>query len=248
MLAEIPVEQLRDALDRVVWELLAEAEAMAPPVDAFDVAARLGLVVARDGGSATRARLVRLHGGLAAARPTILLADEPRAERRQFAVAHEIGEAYAHRVFAELRVDPCEAAGGTREAVANRLAGCLLMPRVWFAADGAACAWDLFELKTLYATASHEMIARRMLEMAPAIVVTLWDQGRRIWRRSNVLGRSTPLTAAESAARRAAHDCGLPVRCDALELPDGVDDVRAWPVHEPGWKREIVRTQVAETE
>lgn len=246
MLAEIPLEQVRDALDGIAAEILADAEIHAPPVDALAAAARLGLVVARDAIAATRARLVRFDGISKNARPAILLADEPRPERRQFAVAHEIGEAEAHRVFAALGVDPREAAPGAREAVANRLASCLLLPRSWFAADGAAYEWDLFELKARYATASHELIARRMLEMAPAIIVTLWDQGRPVWRRSNVAGRTPSLSPAERDAWRTAHECGLPARCDASELPKGVVDVRAWPVHEPEWKREIARTEVCE--
>jgi hypothetical protein len=214
-------------------------------VDAAGVARRLGLTIVRDGKSALRARFVNLggaaeHGG----QGTIYLANEPRSERRQWAIAHEIAESQAHRVFAELGVDLRDARDGVREAVANRLAGCLLLPRDWFLPAGAACDWDLFELKAQFATASHELAARRMLDMPPPVIITLWDNGQRGWRRSTMPGRTPQVAACEADARRMAHITGFPVLCDRGELPDGVEDVRAWPIHEAGWRREIVRLEV----
>jgi hypothetical protein len=261
MLPEIPDEQLRQALDGVAREVLLAAGLEQPPVDAFRVAEQLGLIVARDrpaphGFAQPRARFVRLGAGARRSESTagddgssnqgaILLADDPRRERRQWAVAHEIGESRAYRVFAELGVDPREAPVAAREGVANQLASSLLLPRDWFLRDGVRVDWDLFDLKAIYATASHELIARRLLEMPPAVIVTLADQGRCIWRRSNRSFRAPPLTAAERASWTAAHDGGQPTQCDPGELPDGVDDVRAWPIHEPGWRREIIRTELS---
>ena len=252
MLPEIPAEQFRRVLDVVAREIILEAGLQQPPVDAFHVAEQLGLIVARDqpaarGLASPRARLVRLSasaGPSHSSEGTILLADDPRRERRQWAVAHEIGESRAYRVFAELGVDPQEAPVAAREDVANRLASSLLLPRDWFLRDGVRVDWDLFDLKTIYATASHELIARRMLEMPAAVILTLADQGRTVWRRSNRSFRPPPLTPAERDAWTAAHDEGQPVQCDPRELPDGVDDVRAWPIHEPGWRREIIRTEL----
>jgi hypothetical protein len=252
MLPEIPAEQFRRVLDVVAREILLEAGLQQPPVDAFHVAEQLGLIVARDqpaarGLASPRARFVRLGasaGPSPASEGAILVADDPRRERRQWAVAHEIGESRAYRVFAELGVDPQEAPVAAREDVANRLASSLLLPRDWFLRDGVRVDWDLFDLKAIYATASHELLARRMLEMPPAVIVTLADQGRTIWRRSNRSFRPPPLTPAEHDAWTAAHDGGEPVQCDSRELPDGVDDVRAWPIHEPSWRREIIRTEL----
>jgi hypothetical protein len=262
MLPEIPDEQIRQVLEGVAREILFEADVSEPRVDAFHVAAQLGLIVARDrplsaGLEQPRARFVRLGSsdrlpqanGADEGRPnqgTILLADDPRLERRQWAVAHEIGESRAYRVFAELGVDPREAPTAAREAVANRLASSLLLPRDWFIRDGVHVDWDLFDLKAIYATASHELIARRMLEMPPPVIVTLADQGRCVWRRSNGLPRTPPLTSPERAAWTAAHDGGQPAQCEPGELPDGIDDVRAWPIHEPGWRREIIRTELTQ--
>jgi Zn-dependent peptidase ImmA (M78 family) len=246
MLPEIPEEQVRTAVEGVALEVLAEGDIFAPPVDAALLAQRLGMVVARDGVSDTRARFVRLGGAGVGGQATIYLADEPRPERRHWAIAHEIGESEAYRVFGELGVDPLEAPPAAREAVANRLAGCLLLPREWFLADGAVLDWDLYELKARYATASHEMVARRMLEMPPPVILTMFDQGKRVWRKSNRHFRTPPLTPPEVDAWKTAFEQAAPTRCESSELPEGIEDVRAWPVHEPQWRREFVRTALAD--
>ena len=127
-----------------------------------------------------RARFVQLADadGRGGGQATIVVGLAERPEREQWAVAHEIGESIAYRVFDTLGVRPEMAPPTARELVANHLASCLLLPRRWFAADGPAFDWDLFELKRRYSTASHELIARRMLEMRPPIVITVCDHGR----------------------------------------------------------------------
>jgi hypothetical protein len=240
MLAELAPEELADALNAVAAEVLAAAGVHSPPVDAFAVARALGITVAEDDRQWGRARFVRLKGrGRSAPRATILLRPDPRPERRQWAVAHEIGEHAAYRLFEMLSVDPREADPAARERTANQLAGRLLLPAAWFGEDGPALDWDLPELKTRYATASHELIARRMLDFPPPVVITIYDHGGISLRRSNVFGRVPPPSARETECWRRAHETGL-----AHQVSDASCTVRAWPVHEEGWKREIARTEV----
>jgi hypothetical protein len=94
-----------------------------------------------------RARLVNLTGASRNDSPSILLKHDPRIERVQWAVAHEIGEALAQRVFAELAVDPALAPEQAREVVANGMASRLLLRGPWFGSDGSECDWDLIRLK-----------------------------------------------------------------------------------------------------
>ena len=255
MLTEIPAEQFARTVEAVASEVLAEVEWSGPPVDALVIAERLGMVVARDTSMDVRARFVRLSpiggpmgGGEAgrAGRGTILLANEPRSERRQWAVAHEVGESIAQRVFVRMGVSLVDIPPTGRERVANHLASCLLLPRDWLATDGEAVGWDLTELKQIYTTASHELIARRMLEMTPPVMITLFDQGALQWRRSNVGSRPPSLTPAESSVWRAAFESGQATEYEATELPEGISQIRCWPVHEPGWRREILRTELVE--
>ncbi len=261
MLTEIPAEQFAATVEAVASEVLAEVEWSGPPVDLLAVAERLGLVVARDTAMNVRARFVRLSpmgGGPMgrgpagrdkvdrAGRGTIMLADDPRPERRQWAVAHEVGESLAFRVFSRLEVSLIDIPPTGRERVANYLASCLLLPREWLAAEGEAVGWDLLELKQVFSTASHELIARRMLEMSPPVMITLFDQGALQWRRCNVGRRPPSLTSAEASVWRAAFESGQATEFEENALPEGINQIRCWPVHEPGWRREILRTELVD--
>lgn len=247
MLSEIPDDEFAAALDATATEALWQANVDGPPIDALNVADGLQLVVARDFAMPYRGRFVRIAdhesdgGGLG----TIVVGVAERPEREQWAVAHEIGESIAYRVFERLGVSFDEALPTAREFVANRMASALLLPRRWFAADGRELDWDLLELKERYNTASHELIARRMLEMRPPIVITVCDQGRIHWRRSNVTARPPDLLREERAVWQESYRTGLPAS-DVLDVETGLESVRCWPVHEPGWKREIIRSAVAE--
>lgn len=242
MLPEIPQDELSTALDACVAQMLDEADLQSPPVDALAVASRLGFVVARDERMQSRARFVRLAVHAQRGRPgMILLGSEPRRERQQWAVAHELAEATAHRVFDALGIQPQEAPAAAREQVANWMAGRLLLPCGWFAEDARRCDWDLAGLKDRYSTASHELIARRMLDFSPPVIITVFDQGRMIWRRSNLTGGVPLLSSIE---RELWHD--VRDTCCHRQRSDGPFRVQCWPVHEPDWKREILRTEIAE--
>ncbi|HVT27974.1 MAG TPA: ImmA/IrrE family metallo-endopeptidase [Lacipirellulaceae bacterium] len=247
MLSEIPNDEFGAAIDACAAEVLWEAGNDTPPVDALAVADGLRLVVARDYTMPYRARFVRLadRQGDSCGLGTIVVGVAERPEREQWAVAHEIGESIAYRVFERLGVAFDEALPTAREHVANSLAGALLLPRRWFAADGRELDWDLLELKERYNTASHELIARRMLEMRPPIVITICDHGRVHWRRSNITARPPDLLREERAIWREVHETGLAV-ADELDAEIGLESVRCWPIHEPNWKREIIRSAIAE--
>jgi hypothetical protein len=241
MLAELTQEELAAGLDCVVEEILEEAGVFEPPVDALAIARTLGVAVALDDRQEGRARYVRL-GERWSGRPraTILLRPEPRFERRHWAVAHEIGEHIAHRVFARWGADPADSPANAREQAANSLASRLLLPTKWFAADAGACDWDLFALKGRYGTASHELIARRMLEFPPVVVVSVFDQGRISFRRGNVPGRVPPLPV-EMECWRKVHE-----HCRPQRTRGDFCQVQGWPIHEEGWEREILRTELLE--
>lgn len=243
MLPEIPADEISACLDRVVIRLLRRTGVRKPPVDALRVAAALGIQTAVDCDQQVRARYVELRavrGG--APRPAILLRPEPRFERRQWAVAHELGEREAATVFRRLAVDPRAAPAAAREQVANALAGRLLLPTRWMARASAACGWDLAALKQRFRTASHELILRRMLDFPLPIIVSIFDHGAMSFRRSNVPGR-LPLTPIERVCWRAVHERG-----EAHQRRSTRWAVQGWAVHEEGWQRELLRFEFFDIE
>ena len=236
MISHAP-DKVASILDETVSEALSIAEIEQPPIDAFQVAAALGMTVLEDGAQSPRARLVRVadpRGGLS--RPSIVLSAEPRGERRQWAVAHEIGEHLVGWCFERLSLSPNDVPLDTRESLANQLARRLLLPSQWFARDAANDDCELPRLKRRYATASHELIARRTLDLPAPAIVTVFDHGRVTWRRTNFDVRAPRLSAVEQAAWRFAHEQGAIYR-----TREHGTRVVAWPIHEPGWRREIVR-------
>ena len=226
------------ALDSAVGDVLAEAGIGSPPVDARTVAAANGLIVAHDNRQQARARFVRLRQRSVSTQGSILVRPEPRPERLQWAIAHEIGESRVEQIFRRLSIDPQEAGDAARERFANQLANRLLLPSAWFYRDALKYNWDLLALKLRYGTASHELIARRMLDCAPPIIMAVFDNGRLTWRRSNLPGSAPPLSPVERDCWRRASTEAIP--CAGS---DATCAVQAWPIHEPLWRREILRTE-----
>ncbi|MGL4511602.1 MAG: ImmA/IrrE family metallo-endopeptidase [Lacipirellulaceae bacterium] len=251
MLAEVSVEEYSATLDRCAADALWEACIDAPPVDAFALAERLGMAVTSDNRLDARGRVVRWPGGVEhpdALRGAIALRPEPRRERRHWAVAHEVGETLAARVFSSVGLDPREAPPSSRERVANALAGRLLVPKRWLAALVRDNDADLCSLKATFSTASHELLARRLLDVVESpLVVTVRDHGATTWRRANFTGPVPAVSALERRCAGWAHERSEVAwvdRHDAQDDPASVWVLRArcWPVHEPLWRREVMFT------
>ncbi len=246
---ELTAEETNRALDRCAEEILWECGVTHPPIDAAVVAMRLGLSVAHDHCLPSRAALVRVECDAAARNSAvILLGEEERYERLQFSLAHEIGEFATPRLFERLGILPYDVPATAREKVANAIAGRLLVPTTKLKEIAADCRWDLLELKHDFDTASHELIARRMLDMPPPVVVTLFDQGKTTWRRTNRRFAVGNLLPQEAEAWQDCHRLGVAVERDQVDSSAGPLRIQGWPIHEPGWKREIVRVEILDWE
>src|SRR5690348_15769728 len=108
MLSDIPDDEFASAIDATASEALWEPGFSEPPVDAAVVADGLQLIVARDYTLPHRRHFVRLaergehaEGG---EQGTIVVGVAERPEREQWAIAHEIGESIAYRIFDRLGV------------------------------------------------------------------------------------------------------------------------------------------------
>jgi IrrE N-terminal-like domain len=218
-------------LDKRVACLLENAGIGRPPVDPIRIARQLGIGVVIDASQQPRGRQTRIGG-----RASIFIRPEERPERLHWAVAHELGESLAHELFHEAGFETDEVDPQSRERGANLAASRLLLPSVWFPHDAARFAGDLLSLKRNYETASHELIAFRLLDLPVPAVITVFDQGRQSRRRGNSAARIPPLDRLEQ-------ECWLAIRRfrQPHEIARHGRCVQGWPIHEPGWQREILR-------
>jgi Zn-dependent peptidase ImmA (M78 family) len=237
MTEELPREEVVRVVDRMVEELLANAGVVEPPVDAIKLAqGPLGMVVCLDNRQQQRGRAQR-----AAGQKQIYIRPEPTEERHQWTVAHEIGEHLKSKLLERLDIDAGETRPMAGESLANLFAHRLLVPSAWYFADAPAFDYDLLALKKRYATASHEVLALRMLDLAGPCIITIIDNDHIHKRRSNAHRVRKELEPCEEKCRAYVSKHGRPyvVRADGWT-------VHGWPVHQADWKREILRSVVDE--
>ena len=231
----LPREEVLAKIDTFVEELLRAAGVNQPPVDAIQLAQRhLGMIVCLDRRQSQRGRAQRTGG-----RPQIYLKPEPTEERHQWTVAHEIGEHLKVRLLERLGIDPHETRAMAGESLANLFAHHLLVPTCWFASDAPLAGYDLLELKQRYRTASHEVLAMRMLDLPEPAIITVVDNDHIARRRSNAWRVRKELEPVERQCQRYVNHHSRP-----KVLREGGWTVQGWPVHQADWKREILRSVV----
>jgi Zn-dependent peptidase ImmA (M78 family) len=228
-------EEVVAVVDRMVAELLDAAGVSQPPVDAIALAQlHLGMQVCLDRRQTQRGRAQRAGG-----RRQIFLRPEPTEERHQWTVAHEIGEHFKAPLLSRLGVEAGQTRAMAGESLANLFAYHLLVPARWLAADAPASGYDVMSLKGLYRTASHEVVAWRLVDLPEPCVITIVDNDRVHRRRSNAWPVRRELAPAEHKCQRYVHAHGRP-----HAVHEGGWTVRGWPVHQADWRREILRSTV----
>jgi Zn-dependent peptidase ImmA (M78 family) len=235
MFEELPREEVLATVDAIVAELLRAAGAQEPPVDAIQLAQRhLGMVVCLDRRQPSRGRAQRSAG-----RPQIFLKPEPTPERHQWTVAHEIGEHLKPQLLQRLGIDPPQTRAMAGESLANLFAHHLLVPACWFSSDAADLEYDVLELKQRYHTASHEVIALRLLDLPEPAIITIVDNDHIYRRRSNAWPVRKEFEPVERECQRYVNHYSRPA-----VRREGSWTVQGWPVHQADWKREILRSVV----
>ncbi len=226
-------EDLTGVIDRLVAELLERGQIHEPPVDVLALAQQaLGMTICLDQHETRRSRSRKSAG-----HRTIYLRPEPTPERHQWTVAQEIGAYFKPEIWRRLGLEEQEGKSMGGESLANLFAQKLLTPEQWFAADVRRLDFDLLELKKKYATASHEVIAWRFLDLPEPSIVTILDNDAIHRRRSNAWPTRRQLEPAELKCQQYVHHHGQPRRVQEESWT-----VQGWPVHQELWKREILRS------
>lgn len=223
-------------IDVFVEELLDRSHCREPPVDAISIARGVGLSVLVDRGMVERGRR-QIVGGA----EVIFVRPEPRPERLQWTVAHELGESLFVAPSGDSIDD--EELSRAREEFANTFAARLLLPQSWLRNDFAQQPRDLCWFKQRYVTASCELTVTRWLDLVETAIVSIFDQ-RRLTRRSwRQPWRPPPLQPGE----RHCLDQLWNQRRPAVSVNEAMR-VHGWPVDEAGWYRDILWTEPAAEE
>jgi hypothetical protein len=231
-------DDLFDAIDRSVGDLLRRAGIDEPPVDALHVArAAFGFRIeyvepederpGRFGPRPTR----RPAGGM------IALRSDQSEESQQAVAARAVAKQLVSPILAKLGVVP----GTEHKQAATQLIGLitarLLLPSRWFTADARRTDFDLLALKARYPSAGYEVIALRMLDAddEPSVIAVI-DDGIVTTRRANRFPATRELTTAEQACADRVAEGEDPARVRA-------DGWTAWGWPTPGipFRRIIVR-------
>lgn len=217
---------VKDGLADFADELLRECRIHSPPVDPREIARVRGIEVVIESASPTPGRIRRAKRD-----SLIVLRAEPRAERTNWQLAHELVEMFQSRVSALLG-GPLDAFD--REAACNLAADYILLPPSWFREDARAVAFDLPALKAIYSTASNQLIAKHTVQ-SETTLVTVFDNGRKTARYNSPQARLHPL---ELRAQKLCSQAAEPIVVEQWPYR-----VQAWPIHdrETGWRREITR-------
>jgi hypothetical protein len=233
MSEDIERSEVHQAVDQAVEELLAAAGVQEPPVDAIALAREhLGLVVSLDRG---RSRQWGRGGKQVSERP------EPTVEENQWTVAHAIGEHLKPALLRRLGIDPEQRQPMTGESLPRLFADRLLVPGRWLADQSRASGYDLLALKEKFRTASHEVIAWRLLDLPEPVIITIIDNGSVSRRRSNAWRVNRDLSEPEKRCQRYVHQYSRP-----HQLREDEWTVQGWPVHGVDWKREVLRSVLDE--
>lgn len=146
-----------------------------------------------------------------------------RPTRQAGTIAHELGH-FALRRYGE----------DDDEQAATRVGAALLVPRRPLDAALRRLGWDLPELRGTFSHASHELIARRVLELREGGLIVRDSRRERLITSGFLRDHDErDLRAAARAASESGHSAQI-------------GDARAWAVVEPGFSRALALVPAAD--
>ena len=235
-MGEFTTEELFDAIDRAVAELLARTRTDEPPVDALAIvkeAYRYTVTILSEDDEEPQ------YGDRPKPRPRpreLQLKDTQSDESRQTAAAKAVAREMLPNILKTLGIVP----GTEQKSATNQLVGLivprLMLPTRWFDKASRKAGGDVFRLKEIYETATYELIALRQLDFEEPCVIAVVDDGIVATRRSNAMQATKKLTAAEAL-------CVEKVTSEEEPVTVRKDDwtARGWPIPSGPFRRIILR-------
>ncbi len=238
-MTDFTAEDLFDAVDRLVAEVLAHHGPGEPPVDAVTLAQEAFDLTVREADDEDEG----FRPGRFGPRPPrragwkeIVLHPDQSEEARQAACARACARELIPSVLAKLGVAPGTENKSAQSSLIGLIAPRLLLPTRWFERDARKAGYDLFELKGRYPTAGYEMLGLRTLDLDEPCVVAVVDDGVVAARRGNRAQAGKKLTPAEQACLDLIGEHREP----QTARRDGWT-ARGWPVPTGPFRRIILR-------
>ena len=229
-------EDLFDACDRLVAGLLDRAGAAAPPVDALRVADdHLGISVEFVEPEEDERGRPRAGGHR---RPTsgIVLSSHMTAEQRQTAAARGIARALVPDLLRKLDIEPGSESKAAAAHFRALLAARVLVPTRMLKTALRDCKYDVPALRAVFATATVELVAGRLLDLDDPCVITVIDDGVVATRRGNAVPPGRALVPAEQQCLDRVMHLDSPARIRA-----GGWTAHGWPVPNRPFRRVVLR-------
>lgn len=237
-MSDFTAEDLFDAIDRAVNELLARHGFEEPPVHALHLAQEAFDLTVREaddeddhptpGRFGPRAPRLR--------RREIVLRPDQSEESRHAVCARACAKEMLPGILTRLGVTPGTENRSAQASLVGLVLPRLLLPTRWFGKDARRAGYDLWELKDRYTTAGYELLALRTLDLDEPCVVAVVDDGEVSTRRGNRAPAGKTLTPAERKCLEliGAHGEPQTARRDGWTA-------KGWPVPNGPFNRIILR-------
>lgn len=227
-------EEVLGLIDRMVEQILDQAGMVEPPVDALSLARDpFGMEIRLESGSSPS----RIYPRRSVS-PSLVLDSDWTEEVSQWKAAQAIGFYLKPKILDQLGCGK-DLAMGFGESLANLLAQRLLVPLPMLADEFRRSDQDLLVLKERFSTASHEIIALRLLDLPDPCIITIVDNGHVVKRRSNSWRVRKELAPLEKQVQQYVKKYSRP-----QSIHESGWSIKGWPIHESDWKREILRSVV----
>ncbi|MGL4421998.1 MAG: hypothetical protein ACRCZF_15125 [Gemmataceae bacterium] len=198
---DVSEEDLFEAIDAAVRQLLETTEQLEPPVDAVLLVQmafgfRIQMIEPEDEEP--------LEYGEEPRRPrrppprTLVFKYDQSEESQQAMAARACAKAMLPGILQKIGIAPGTENRGLGNQLGALIATRLLLPTRWFARSARQTGFDLMALKDIYPSASYEALARRMLDVAEEpMVMAIVEDGSISWRRGNRFAAPRKLHACE---------------------------------------------------
>ena len=231
-------DELLDAIDAAVREMLERAGVAGPAVDLLELAQAYFRIPVEY--LEPEDEEPRRYGDAPKRRPNagaIVLKFEQSPESQQVLAGRAVAKQLVPGLFAKLGIVPGTENRSAEKQMIGTILPRLLLPTRLFGPEARKSGYDLFALKTIFPTAGFETIAWRMLDVDDeASVVTIVDDGAVTARRGNRFSVNKSLTPAEDACWRRVAATKDPARVRIDEWT-----ARGWPVSGIPFRRIVLR-------